>query len=486
MKPRSNNMSWMLFVGILLQSLSSVSGDIVYLHDGGSIEGKVRRRGDKVLVEFHNGSMEFHQKDIKRIEVLALPQKIFAEKLSKVGNDADACVKLARWALAKNLTQEYVLGLRRSLQIDRQHPVARSLLRDYQHRLNYLPENYSAGDQLAAEMRRDFVVIRTHHYRICYNSSDVFAEISGELLEKVYDQFVYFFTDRQFDPAPITDRLEVVLFDTREQYVAYAKKIKAEFAHSAGFFESTTGRCYFYDTLNTGQFYQQRNQLEQVIAESKRMQDEIEQNRDAESYVFTGSEGKKETISRDEALRRLDRDQANIDGLLDQLRLHYDEANITTSVHEAVHQLAWQCGIQSRTHETPLWLSEGMATYFEAANRGQWNGPGEVHRHRLKLFLVDNDSEKYISLYELVSTDKLFQLDQSRAGDAYAASWALFYYLSEQYHEELFDYIYDLSLRIIPGPYSRNERFKDIEGYFGDRNDLERRWRYLMADLRSP
>ena len=79
---------------LILMLASAVGGDVVHLHDGGSVEGQVQRVGDIVRVKFSTGSVEFNEADVKRIEVLALPQKIFAQQLAQVGDDADACVNL--------------------------------------------------------------------------------------------------------------------------------------------------------------------------------------------------------------------------------------------------------------------------------------------------------------------------------------------------------------------------------------------------------
>ena len=39
---------------------------------------------------------------------------------------------------------------------------------------------------------------------------------------------------------------------------------------------------------------------------------------------------------------------------------------MATIVHEATHQIAFNCGMQQRYADIPLWLCEGMAVYFEA------------------------------------------------------------------------------------------------------------------------
>jgi hypothetical protein len=62
---------------------------------------------------------------------------------------------------------------------------------------------------------------------------------------------------------------------------------------------------------------------------------------------------------------------------------------VATIVHEATHQIAFNCGLQQRYADIPLWLCEGMAVYFEApdltSTRG-WRGIGRVNYPRLETF----------------------------------------------------------------------------------------------------
>ena len=64
------------------------------------------------------------------------------------------------------------------------------------------------------------------------------------------------------------------------------------------------------------------------------------------------------------------------------------------------------------------------------------------------------------------------------------SAWSLFYYLAEREHESLFDYIYNLSLRVDNKTYSAKQRLKEFEAYFADISIIERRWRNYMKDLR--
>jgi hypothetical protein len=125
---------------------------------------------------------------------------------------------------------------------------------------------------------------------------------------------------------------------------------------------------------------------------------------------------------------------------------------------------------------------EGLAVYFEAPQEGQWDRPGLVNRKRLETFA---DTKGAIRLSELITNDKLFygNPSQSEMASAYANAWALFYYLVEEQHENLFDYIYDLALRITDQPYPEEERIADFEKFFGNPSQLEQSWRSFMERL---
>ena len=56
---------------------------------------------------------------------------------------------------------------------------------------------------------------------------------------------------------------------------------------------------------------------------------------------------------------------------------------VATVVHEATHQMAFNCGLHARLAPVPVWVSEGIATYFETPDlrsRTGWRGIGGVNQ----------------------------------------------------------------------------------------------------------
>ncbi len=469
----------------IVGNTSPLAADIVHLKSGGTIEGTVEEKQDRVTVTLSSGSMEILKSQIERIEKKALPQDIFAGRLMLLINKKDAagCIALAQWAWQQDLEPQYVTALRTAILLDRKNKTARKMLRDYQLKLANLPLNEKAVEKIRKDLGRDFIVLRTRHYRIGYNSSEFFAELTAQRLENVYRQFLEVFQARHFEPTPISDRLEVILFDTREQFRSHARTHEKKTWNSAGFYSDRTRRSYFYDAYNDQNYRLQLRKLDGF-------QEQLELNRrevlagDGDSYfIVTNSDGSQDKLNQRRMLMRLQEHEAQLEAQFEMLRDSYQEMNINVTIHEATHQLAYNCGIHNRYYNNPVWLVEGLAMYFEAAAQSRWNKPGEIHPQRLELFVRSCQTNQAIPLDTLIARDNLFNTQNANADVTYASAWALFYYLIWQQQEKLFDYMYDLSLRMSEDPYNAEERIKDFKSYFGNIEQLEKHWRYYMTSL---
>lgn len=121
--------------------------------------------------------------------------------------------------------------------------------------------------------------------------------------------------------------------------------------------------------------------------------------------------------------------------------------------------------------------------YFETGEDGKWTEPGRLNRDRLKVFVKSDQTQQRVSLMDLITDDDVFDLTGSRAAHAYAAAWTLFYYLDHELGEQLYDYMYDLSMRISDEPYGAAARLEDFEKYFGRFDLVEEDWRRFAAEL---
>ncbi len=84
------------------------------------------------------------------------------------------------------------------------------------------------------------------------------------------------------------------------------------------------------------------------------------------------------------------------------------ESMVATVIHEATHQIAFNCGLEQRFADVPLWLSEGLAMYFETPDLNStkgWRTLGEVNRPRLARFREYLPRRPANSLVSLISED---------------------------------------------------------------------------------
>jgi hypothetical protein len=123
------------------------------------------------------------------------------------------------------------------------------------------------------------------------------------------------------------------------------------------------------------------------------------------------------------------------------------ERNIATIIHEATHQLSYNVGLQRRFADNPMWVSEGMATFFEAPdfnNPKGWRTIGRVNQVNLtrwRNYLPQRPAE---SLTTLLANDTRFR-SPATATASYAEAWALTYFLLKTKRDEYVKYLRLLS-----------------------------------------
>lgn len=123
------------------------------------------------------------------------------------------------------------------------------------------------------------------------------------------------------------------------------------------------------------------------------------------------------------------------------------ERNVATIIHEATHQLAYNCGVQQRFADNPMWVSEGLAMFFESPDfkaASRWRGIGRINHLNLKRWRHYLLARPADSLATLISTDERFRSSKT-ATQAYAESWALTYFLLKTRRKEYVEYLKQLS-----------------------------------------
>jgi hypothetical protein len=279
--------------------------------------------------------------------------------------------------------------------------------------------------QLLTELPAGFETHITAHYVIAYNTSRAYAQWCGALFERLYTAFTNFWMHRGFKLHEAETPLVVIVYADRQTYARHsADEIGGNASRVIGYYSLPTNRIKTYDLSG----------VEALRQPSAKRADSAQVN---------------ELLSRPEAT-----------------------SMVSTVIHEATHQIAFNCGLQERFADIPVWLSEGLAMYFETPDLGfgkGWRTIGAVNEPRLELFQQYVRRRPADSLVTLISDDRRFR-SPNGALDAYGEAWSLNYFLIRQRPKEYMAYIERLAKKkplILDEP---AQRLADFKACFG--NDL--------------
>ena len=277
--------------------------------------------------------------------------------------------------------------------------------------------------QMKLQATAGFKVHKTPHYVIIYNTNDIYAQWVGEMYEGLYRKFHNFWKSKKIELEEPRFPLVAIVFNTKEAYLAYAEREIGETATALiGYYNMQTNRMISFD--------------------------------------MTGMAGLAVGGGRVNSTQMINQAFSQPGA----------ERTLATNVHEAVHQLSFNTGLQVRLADNPLWFSEGMAMFFETPDTSSTRGGatiGKINYHNLRLFANYLPKRPADSLTTLITDDSRLQ-NPKTASDAYSESWALTYFLLKTKSKQYVAYLE--SLRTLPPltdstPRDRVALFKQ---HFGD------------------
>jgi len=291
------------------------------------------------------------------------------------------------------------------------------------------------SQRLLEQLPPGFRVHTTPHYIICYNTSREYAEWTSSLFERLYKAFTSYWRRQGLELHDPEFPMVVIAFADKSTYEAASRGDLGDAVRNiVGYYNLKTNRVYTYDLTGA-------------------------QSTGAQS---TGGQA---AGNRRGSLREINQ----------MLSQRAAVPLVATIVHEATHQIAFNCGLQTRLSDIPLWLCEGMAVYFEApdlaSSRG-WRGIGRVNYPRLNTFRRNQPTWRRDTLTSLLADNTRFR-DPRTAVGAYADAWALNYYLIKYRPREYSAYLKTLAAKsplVEDDPDTRLEEFK---AHFGDLRTLE-------------
>ena len=259
--------------------------------------------------------------------------------------------------------------------------------------------------QLTAALKQEFgdnfQIHATSHYVICFNTVPEYARWVGSLLERLYRGFYGHWDKRRAALTPSTAPLVVVIHRNQQSFLKHVEGDLGETAEFIpGYYNQESNRVNLYDLSRLSE------RQEQLAVQG----------------VRSGSPA------------------VQIQRVLDHPTA---ERNVATIIHEGTHQLCFNSGMMRRLSYTPLWLSEGMAIYFETPQLSSpkgWTTIGGINRYSLNYYKLLERDGKLLEFDEIISSDDVFRSGKTVRA-AYAQSWALNYFLQKTKPQQYRDFI---------------------------------------------
>lgn len=284
-------------------------------------------------------------------------------------------------------------------------------------------------------------------------------------LERARRQF-FRVMDRLGAPArPAVNKLLCVLFADHAMYRAFASaQDNVDAGWVAGYYASLSNRAVFYEDATGPNFTAASDQLDQAQVRVKQMRSK------ASAARRDGGKDQARLIA-----AQADQLSRNIRSERLLLNKKAKQSSISKTIHESIHLLAFNTGVQSRSRRYPFWLTEGMATSFETDRTNAAFGPDRPGSDRQGELFDAIDNDRTIPLSQLVSLSAPPSDDPFSAQAVYAQAWSLFTYLYRTDRRALAQFFEDM-LAEPPGQSSSERRLEMFEKRFGDVDRLERRW----------
>lgn len=289
--------------------------------------------------------------------------------------------------------------------------------------------------KLLAELPPHFEVLNTAHYLILYDTTKPYASWCGSLFEGLYKAFTNYWKRKGFTLSEPEFPLVAIVFADKADYLKFSKPELGDAGESiVGYFSLMSNRMTMFDLsgLETNGGTRGRGTMAQI----------------------------NQILSQPKALE-----------------------TVATIVHEATHQIAFNCGLHTRLSDCPSWFSEGIALFFETPDLKSakgWSTIGGINYTRLERFQNNLQTRSADSLESLIANDKRFH-DPKQGLDAYAEAWALTYFLIHQKPKEYVAYLKLLSQKkplLTDKPEKRKEEFEKI---FGNIKKLDEEFIRYMA-----
>jgi len=339
-----------------------------------------------------------------------------------------------RWGQAEALWRRAILFVN-----DRREP-AEALRRLHEQGLVSLEPDEASIESLREELGAGFYRVETDWFVALSDCDEVWTAARAGVLERTARQFRNMMERLGVEWTPPEHKLVCVLFAEHAEFARFAKERDGvEATWVSGYYTTSNNRTAFYDESTSPAVRRAMARLREAETSSSR--DPSVTMRDARA----------------------------------ELERHAREASIAKTVHEAIHMLAFNCGLQRRSRSYPFWFTEGLAGSFETTEPRHNFGPTieqDGVRRQLRAFVADG---RLMDMTALIGIVDAKGVDSDVASVMYAMSNSFFRYLYRFEREGLAGYaraLWHAEARELRA----DEHVALFREHVGDEQRLARRW----------
>lgn len=325
-------------------------------------------------------------------------------------------------------------------------------------------DDLSAVEPLQAMLGEGFATYRSRSFLVLSNADDPWTRSRITLLERAREQY-FRDLDRLGVPVhPHAQRLVCVFFGEHGDYLNFARtRDNFDAGWTAGYYSMAHNAIIIHDDRTSPSLTRVMRELEDY---EERIKDLTTRAQSAERQRQTAQA----KLLRD-AATDLERHASKERQRIEEQVLRFGVAKV---LHEAIHLLAFNTGLQTRGAAYPLWVSEGLAASFEAhSTSGQFGFAFayEPREQELDTLALQNQLPDLASLLTL---DDNSNLRADTARPIYAAAYGLFRELHRTERDRLAAYLAELA-DLPLAPQTPADHLARFERHFGDVGSLERR-----------
>lgn len=311
-----------------------------------------------------------------------------------------------------------------------------------------------AMERLGPEFRRT----TTRHFVIVSDCDPEWTRANAEMMEAAHHQFQRVM--RRLG-VPVTEpegKLLAIFVRDQSRFAAFARSSDGfQTDWAGGYYSAENNRVVLFDDATSPAFTSARRRIDEYARTAAERREQARGASPDEAAALIASAEELETWVKQSTR---------------ELEALIARSGRAKAVHETVHMLAFNCGLQSRYKAAPFWFTEGLAASFEADSTAGAFGPDHETPWRRERFEAAQREGRLIPLREFVGMTTV--TDPSSAEAMYAEAYALFTHLFRYQREELA--AFSQALLTLPASEATTEGFTALfERHFGAAEKVERR-----------